>query len=238
MMGGIGKLVADRLDEGMRRIGVRRMRDGGDESAPLNRLLHAMDSRGNRKPRRIGDAVLLRCLDREEAPTLCAMNAARRGIIALLAVAVTSGCSTTIAVERPISPNARAQIAEDGSGHRAQISHSDGAESAAYRLRVTDDALAVRGADSGPEVEIPLDDVDELRFVRHGKGALDGWGMGALVAIGFGVVVYAVEDDSGWFGRTDSAILATLGVSILTMPIGAAIGGAIGHRVTYVLDPR
>ncbi|MEM7414825.1 MAG: hypothetical protein AAF389_04955 [Gemmatimonadota bacterium] len=152
-----------------------------------------------------------------------------------LALAVsTSACSTTIVAPSPVSPAVRASIESEGAQRPATIDQAGG-ETAAFRLRVTDESVVARSGNQ-PEIEIPHGDVRQIEFTRRGKGALDGALIGGAFALGTGLLTLTDEDDGGLFSESDTFILATIIVGAASVPIGALIGALIGHRVRFQFE--
>jgi hypothetical protein len=96
-----------------------------------------------------------------------------------------------------------------------------------------------RGGTSS-QFSIPSSDVASLKITRHGRGALYGAGVGALLAAGLtGLAALTLGPCSGCendFTRGDAARVVGLGLGIPAFLLSTAVGAIIGTRTTYVFQ--
>jgi hypothetical protein len=153
------------------------------------------------------------------------MKACGVGVLALLVVAV--GCTHTT-VMNPSNLQTCARLNDDVGHRKAAITLTDGRNFAAKGLLLAPDSTSWLDPRTEELRTVPTAEVMEIRIVRHGKGALQGLGIGFLTGALTGAVVgFADGDDPpGWFSMTAEQKAGVLAV-------GPVAGAAVGSRDIY-----
>jgi hypothetical protein len=166
--------------------------------------------------------------------------------IALAAALLGTGCSTTIAVERPLAGERLAEINSMLAGRNATVTYTTPggepfkdiasaimlAPERARWMAWDSDVGRAQGSPPGHVVEAPIDAVRKITLCDagcHARGALEGAGFGLLAGLLVGAIGAATchgEYCAYWYATGP----------ILAIPVGALIGLA-GHRTTIELAP-
>lgn len=82
---------------------------------------------------------------------------------------------------------------------------------------------------------VSTDCISEVRFTRHGRGMLDGLGIGAAASLGAGALTVAVPSA---LGRCEGLAALACGFFAIAVTVGGTIAGTVagavrGHRDVY-----
>lgn len=157
----------------------------------------------------------------------------------VLTALVLTGCTST-RVADPQAPRPYTEVNEAVQGRVVQLHLADGRTLRATDLDVAPDVASYMDAD-GQMHTVATDRIEQIRLTQHGRGALDGLGVGLLMGgaggamIGFGLGSACSEDDllcdPGFYAAISGALFGALGGLV-----GGAIGSARGHRTVYRLS--
>jgi hypothetical protein len=154
----------------------------------------------------------------------------------ILAVLVLAGCTSTRVVDSS-APMPYAEVNEQAQRRTAQMQLADGRTMRATYLRVDrDSASYVDGM--GDVRSIATSRIVSVRFTRHGRGALQGIGIGLLSGGGGGALVGLMSSTTcgkdDWFcGPGFNAAVFGVFFGAIGGAIGLVTGTARGHRTVY-----
>jgi len=154
----------------------------------------------------------------------------------ILAVLVLAGCTSTRVVDSS-APMPYAEINEQAHHQAAQVQLADGHTMRATRLRL--DADSASYVDKvGAVRSIATSRIVSVRFTRHGRGALQGIGIGLLSGGGGGALVGLMSSTTcgkdDWFcGPGFNAAVFGVFFGAIGGAIGLVTGTARGHRTVY-----
>ena len=120
-------------------------------------------------------------------------------------------------------------------GKVATVLLADGRELKVGTLQVTPDSTSWLDPETGRFESVATAEIQEMRFVRHGKGALEGLGMGLLVGAVVGGALGASARCEGWCFVSQGE-LALIGGAVLGgigALVGAPIGAAVGSKEIF-----
>ncbi|MBL0174173.1 MAG: hypothetical protein IPP94_02725, partial [Ignavibacteria bacterium] len=156
-----------------------------------------------------------------------------------------NGCSTTITISSS-DPAADWNITESREYLRtgpASIAFADGTERDASDVWVSKDSVWFSDSTMGKTTSVPAPLVRKIVYTDRWKGALEGAGIGAIVAgVAGGAAAYAYESKRAsrpgmTWGTGDNAPLAAIGGFIVGglggLLSGAIIGAILGHRTVF-----
>ena len=156
---------------------------------------------------------------------------------------LATGCSSTHRVMEPSSEQRASQldaydysrVTEEVSGKTVTAFLRDGREMELQNLYVGPDSTTGTGPD-GDQISFPTSMVKKVESRKRGRGFLEGLGIGAGTAFGSAVLAGFASD--GPFGGAAGAALVALAAGPRIASIGGltggVIGGAAGHRRTYL----
>lgn len=157
-------------------------------------------------------------------------------VVVLTTVAAVTACAHTTYVSPP-DVEASRSLSGKTADHDATLILTKGRGPKARGVLVSPDSTSWLDAQTGELRTVPTAEVREIRIVSHGKGALQGLGIGFLVgALAGAVAGYAGGDDPpGWFSMTAAQKAGIGGVALggLGALIGPFVGAGVGHRDIY-----
>ena len=161
-----------------------------------------------------------------------------------------NGCSTTMTISSS-DPAADWNITESREYLRtgpALIAFADGTERDASDVWVSKDSVWFSDSTMGKTRSVPAPLVRKIVYTDRWKGALEGAGIGAIVAgVAGGAAAYAYESKRAsrpgmTWGTGDNAAVASIGGFIVGglggLLSGAIIGAILGHRTVFELSNR
>ena len=168
----------------------------------------------------------------------------RAGAMLGLAV-VLAGCARHIAVVRPVPPDKAAELNDLLSDREAKLT-LEGKPGTVNAKDVRIGAVNVRYLESDPptstsrrvnwrpEAQAPLAAVRHVEFRQHGRGALNGLGIGFATGVGLGAAIgLAVQPNCNDCFHGDAVVgLAAAGGAVAFGLLGAIIGGIVGAPTT------
>ncbi len=162
--------------------------------------------------------------------------------VAVLALSVAAvGCTNTT-VMNPSNFVACARLNKGADGRKTTLSLLDGREVNTDGLLLAPDSTSWFDARTDELRTVPTAEVVEVRFVKRGKGALEGLGIGLLTGALTGAVLGLADGDDppGWFSMTaeQKAGLGAIGLGGLGGLIGPVVGAGVGHRDIYRFEAR
>jgi len=182
----------------------------------------------------------------ERAPGDC------QSLPVLLVALMGAGCANTIAAYRPLSESATAEINETLDGRSAKVMLAEGKQIAGQPIEAREVRVGIDTArwlepstdESWRPTAVPTTALKSISVRRHGRGALDGLGLGTLSGAIVGAVAGAAasrpcanETEMPCFG----AGIAAIGGGILGFAsgalVGSIIGAIVGHRTLLDFDP-
>jgi hypothetical protein len=163
-------------------------------------------------------------------------------IAVLATVAAVTACSHTTYVSPP-DMRSCARVSEKIAGHKATVTLTNGAQFEAQGVLVALDSVSWLDPQTDELRTVPTAEVWEIHIISHGKGALEGLGIGLLTGALTGAALGASDGDDppGWFSMTaaqkakgGAVVLGGLGALV-----GPTVGAGVGHRDVYRFDaPR
>ena len=156
---------------------------------------------------------------------------------------LATGCSSTHRVMGPSGGQEASRsetygysrVTEDVSGETVRVFLRDGQEMELQNLYVRPDSTTGTGPD-GDQISFPTSMVKKVESKKRGRGFLEGLGIGAGTAFGSTVLAGFASDDP--FGGAAGAALVALAagprIAFIGGLTGGVIGGAAGHRRTYL----
>lgn len=156
----------------------------------------------------------------------------------LFAAIAFTGCTSTRVVDTQ-APSPYAEVNEAVQGRVVQVQLADGRALQATDLDVAPDVASYVDAD-GQMHTVATDRIEQIRLIQHGRGALEGIGIGLLTGGGGGALVGLMsastcgKDD--WFCGPgfNAAVFGTL-FGAIGGAIGLISGTVRGHRTVYRL---
>ncbi|WP_412062612.1 hypothetical protein [Rubrivirga sp. IMCC45206] len=150
----------------------------------------------------------------------------------LLAAALLAGCTSNRSLDAT-SPGAAAEINAQGQRQAALLALASGETTTARHLHVAPDVTTWLDAATGDLRSAPTAEVARIQFRHHGRGALEGAGVGVLlaaVAAGITLVTYPSND---WFTPPAAAFVVGVVTGVPTTALTASVGAAVGARNVY-----
>ncbi len=170
-------------------------------------------------------------------------------------VLVLTGCTTVKTVdlsdstaEESVSVKGSRTVSYASVNKRAQrkkahVRLADGRTLKVARLQVTRDSTSWLDSGTRRFETVATADIKEIRFVKHGKGALEGLGGGLLMGAAFGAILgFAGGDDppcqSGtWFcwrfTAGEKAAFGAVALGAVGGLLGVLTGAGVGSNETY-----
>ncbi|MGB3544836.1 hypothetical protein [Rubrivirga sp.] len=152
--------------------------------------------------------------------------------LALILLLVASGCVQTSALDLESAP-LRSDINDRAALETTLVTLAWGETVRARLFHIAPDVATWLDPKTRRFRSVPASDVARVRFVHRGRGALEGGGLGLLVAGGLAAATYAaaVPGSDGW------GTLAVYYVGVNTAPPlilgGAIVGGVAGSKRAY-----
>lgn len=142
------------------------------------------------------------------------------------------GCTSTESItQTEPNPDAVRALESESRDQSATIELIGGRTTSATRVTVGKDSIRWVYPPTETLRSVPRMCVRTLRFTRHGRGFLDGFGLGLGSSLGAGALAMLAMDCNG-----PSALLCGLVGGAITVGgtlVGTAIGGIRGHRDVY-----
>jgi hypothetical protein len=163
----------------------------------------------------------------------------------LLLLLVITGCSSTRIASTGNDLAAVNLLAE---GRVARVTLAGGEVVRARALLIETDSVSWVDAGTGEFKMAATPQLREVRFTRHGRGAVQGAGLGAAIVGGYGALLMAASwtptcestEYMGCFLHGQSAAQAALWGALVGivggLPFGAVAGWSVGARSIYVID--
>ena len=156
-------------------------------------------------------------------------------VVLVFLLPALAACSTTYELALPPEPGSEslAVVQADGARRSARVDTEAGRYSA-HRI-------SIEGPDArlvfpfGDERTVPLAEVQRIEFRHHGRGALEGIGIGFLAGFLIGAPLGAA--DSGWWEPGEAALLVGTAFGIIAGGVGLLAGLASGHKVRVLVVP-
>lgn len=131
---------------------------------------------------------------------------------------------------------ARFQVSSARSTSPATIRRSDGTSLRGTGLALGHDTLDWSDPRSGIAHEVPTSDIDRVTFRDHGKGGLEGLGLGLLAGAALGVFLGVAQADEQCV--SPCATVTSEGKAFVGGVIGAGVGAVLGGALGYVAGHR
>ena len=151
-------------------------------------------------------------------------------VISLMLTPTLMGCAHNYTV-RPTEPEDYTSLNQRALQKQAIVTLMDGRTVPADKLRFAPDSTSWIDPNTRKVMTVRTTGVSNIRFVRRGKGALQGFGIGLLGgAVGGAIIGIAISDESADAPFTPGAAPFTVGIffggvgGLIGIPIGAAIG--------------
>lgn len=158
-------------------------------------------------------------------------------VIAIVAGCLGSaGCTSTEPVIKPGSSTAAVHAIESTSHDQAaSLTLEGGRTVSAARITVGADTVQWVHPSTQNRRAVPTDCVSAVQFTRHGRGLLDGLGIGIAASLGAGALTAALPSA---LGRCEGLAALACGFAAIAVTVGGTIGGAVagavrGHRDVY-----
>jgi uncharacterized protein YceK len=161
-----------------------------------------------------------------------------RTLLVVLIVFTLTGCATMRVVDTQ-APSPYAEVNKATQGRVVQVQLADGRTLEATDLDVAPDVASYVDAD-GQMHTVATDTIEQIRLVRHGRGALEGLGIGLMMGAASGAMVGLASGstcdegdlfcDPGFFALAFGALGGAAGSLV-----GLAAGSVRGHHTVYHL---
>jgi hypothetical protein len=128
------------------------------------------------------------------------------------------------------------RVTEEVSGKTVTAFLRDGREMELQNLYVGPDSTTGTGPD-GDQISFPTSMVKSVESRKGGRGFLEGLGIGAGTALGSAVLAGFASDGPLGGGAAGAALVVLLAgpqIAFIGGLTGGVIGGAAGHRRTYL----
>jgi len=164
-----------------------------------------------------------------------------RAVAILVAVSIlsASGCSRTLAVQKPVTLAAAQQVTQAAGKQVVKVQlvtpgrPAAQAEAHAGLLSIGDgNAFILRTPNEEPR-RIPFQDTRSVFVNNRDKGLKHGFLAGAIPGALLGLVVGSAFDSMGSGSSNEGAITLTITGALLTGIVGGIVGAAVGHRTTF-----
>lgn len=132
--------------------------------------------------------------------------------------------------------------------HESVIISTRGSSFRAKQMHISPDSISWMDAQTLRDKTMDIGEIAEIKFVRHGKGALEGMGAGFLVGASIGAMVGLLSGDdepspgaTGWnfeinFTKEQKALMGGAGLGGLFMAVGLAAGAANGSTDHFIFE--
>ena len=119
----------------------------------------------------------------------------------------------------------------------------DGQKLEARNLRIKADSISWISLDNQKTARLPAANVTEIKFVRKGKGALEGMGLGLIYGAVFGAglgLAQGDDNEGSWFRLSAGQKAALLGITFggAGFLAGLPIGTIAGSKDIYYLEQK
>jgi len=157
---------------------------------------------------------------------------------------LATGCSSTHRVTestdgqkaRRANTHRYSRVTEEVSGKTVRVSLRNGQWREMENLHVGPDSTTGTQPD-GNQISFPTSMVKKVEFRKGGRGFLEGLGIGAGTALGSAVLAGFASDGPLGGGAAGAALVVLLAgpqIAFIGGLTGGVIGGAAGHRRTYL----
>jgi hypothetical protein len=159
--------------------------------------------------------------------------------LATASVFALAGCVSHVTAVRPLSGEKQAEINSAAAGRTARIKLHGGEDVDGKEVRVASPVVRFQPRDPAtpdwrprwlPEAEASIASVESIAVKSAGKGALQGFGLGALAGTGVTSFLLAMIPLGCERSCGDLVALIDLGGAVAFGLVGALIGAAVGSR--------
>jgi hypothetical protein len=162
-----------------------------------------------------------------------------RMILMLSMIYFLSGCATNIMVIPENLDNHLPRINQNGEKYSGIILLDDGKMVSMKELWSSGDSVYFKSKSSDENLKVSLKDIEAIKFIKHGEGAVQGLGLGILIGSisGFGIGLASGDDPPGFLSFTAEEKGAIFGVALGLVGgfVGIIGGAASGSKENYVI---
>ncbi len=160
----------------------------------------------------------------------------------LIAVLLFAGCTSHHSVQAEKADD-YTSLNKRAKGNKAKVTFLDGQWVLAKNLQFAPDSTSWIDPGTGETQKVSSTEIADIRFLRHGKGAVAGLGVGLAVGALTGVLIGAVAggDDPDQFLAFSAGEKAAMGGVLLGGLgglLGIPIGAAKGSEEIYHIEPE
>ena len=156
----------------------------------------------------------------------------------LLLIVCFLGCSSTHRL-RPAHEADFASLNNRAFLKKVMVTFVDGRKIKVANLRMTSDSTywnnpQIKQQPSPTYMAVATSQIKEVRFIRRGRGAVDGMGFGLPLGLIYGVSQAGEACANCLIPISAGEIV--LGLGIFGAILGAPVGAIIGHRDIYIIE--
>lgn len=164
--------------------------------------------------------------------------------VILFMVCFLTGCSRNIMVNPENADIHLLRIKQNGQKYSGTVLFHNGKLVSMKEFWASGDSVYFKDKNSDKNMKASMKDIDAIKFIMHGKGAMDGLCLGILVGgvSGFGIGLSAGDDppSSGFqimrLTAEEKGMISGVALGLVGGFVGIIGGAAVGSKENYVMS--